>query len=1167
MLKFKILTTCLLLSCCAPIGVAQEDDPFRSQVRPTKPLTPAEQQKTFQLPPGFQIELVAADPEILKPMNLAFDVRGRLWVSMSQEYPYAAPEERQPQDCIKIFEDTTGDGNFDEITMFAEGLNIPIGLYPYKNGVIAWSIPNIWFLQDTNGDGRADKRTKLFGPMGYERDTHGMNNGFTRGFDGWMYACHGFNNETSVTGADGHNIKMHSGNTYRIRTDGSRIEHFTHGQVNPFGMTQDARGNLYTADCHSKPIYQLIEGGYYPSFGKPHDGLGYVPPMMSHLHDSTAIAGVAIHEDDLFPEEFRGDMFSGNVMTSRINRNRLEYHGSTVKAVEQPDFLTTTDPWFRPVDVVLGPDGALYIADFYNRIIGHYEVPLDHPGRDRTSGRIWKISYKESNHAQRLHSQQRITQQPLNKLVEELGHPNLTRRMLVTDYLSDTVGESAIPELLKTVSQHEDSTAVAHALWVLFRLKATDSLNFAMLLKHPSALVRLHATKLLHELPSPSASAIIACEYLLNDQDAFVRRAAIETLGRHAEAKGDLEELLLRSLESIPIDDVILRHTTRMALRDIFTRDSDFASHQSPSLNNANRAKQIAEITLGMKTESAGRYLIEYLKVFPAETNHNPEFLQQIVNTVPADLLPEIVGLIRGQFEEEWEQQLPLLYSIRETLGESRALKSRELTQWADELFEILKESSTQLQTSWTSTHPERDPWNLQSRPCADGQTAELISSHPHGEQLTGSLTSKPFPAPSHFSFYLCGHRGFPAKEPHNLNLVTLRDAATDAVLRSSYPPRNDTAQKVVWNLQDLDGRKVYLQATDGDTAGAYAWLAFGRIEPSIISVPTFPPAYQQAMLIHLAQLKKLFKLTDRQEAISHFLQKGNTSHNAQQQLASAYLQQQNRPLLESLAELLISPALPKIVRSQLIQAITEHSEFDPKQLSALVKQLPSEVQEQLILSFTNTETGRKHLFELLESGDLSARLMQRQAVASKLNIVASASQKETIARLTKNLPDVSAELKALISSRLQEYPNHSPTIEQGRLIFEKHCQNCHQIGGKGELVGPQLDGIGNRGKARLFEDTLDPNQNVDVAFHTMTIITTEGKVVTGLFRRKEGDQWILADVKGKEFSIPAESIEESRKSPLSLMPENIARELPPQDFYALMKYLLEQTAPLSPPQ
>jgi hypothetical protein len=201
-------------------------DPFAAQVRPTEPLSPAEEQKTFHLPPGFEVRLFASEPEILKPMNMAFDAKGRLWITESREYPYAAPTDRAGRDHVKILEDTNGDGRADKITTFADGLNIPIGLYPYRDGCVVFSIPHVWFLRDTNGDGRCDVREKLFGPMGYDRDTHGLNNAFRRGFDGWLYACHGFNNQTEVAGMDGHEITMQSGNTYRMRLDGSRVEHF-----------------------------------------------------------------------------------------------------------------------------------------------------------------------------------------------------------------------------------------------------------------------------------------------------------------------------------------------------------------------------------------------------------------------------------------------------------------------------------------------------------------------------------------------------------------------------------------------------------------------------------------------------------------------------------------------------------------------------------------------------------------------------------------------------------------------------------------------------------------------------------------------------------------------------------------------------------------------------
>ena len=311
--------------CC----VVRASDPFAAGVRPTEPLTPAQEAKTFLLPDGFRIQLFAAEPQINKPMNMAFDTRGRLWVTSTLEYPFPAKPGRKGRDSVKVLEDTNGDGRADKVTTFADGLNIPIGVYPYRDGVIVWSIPNIWYLRDTSGDGRADKRVNLYGPLGYERDTHGMNSSFTRGFDGWLHITHGFNNHTTVRGRDGSEIKIRSGNTYRVQLDGSSVQQFTWGQVNPFGMCLDPRGNFYTADCHSSPIYQLIRDGYYPSFGKPHDGLGYAPRTILHSHGSTAICGILYYADTLWPEKYHDNIFVGNVMTSRINRDGITFRGSS----------------------------------------------------------------------------------------------------------------------------------------------------------------------------------------------------------------------------------------------------------------------------------------------------------------------------------------------------------------------------------------------------------------------------------------------------------------------------------------------------------------------------------------------------------------------------------------------------------------------------------------------------------------------------------------------------------------------------------------------------------------------------------------------------------------------------------------------------------------------
>lgn len=311
-------------------------------VRETEALSPEAERAALHVPEGFEIQLFASEPQINKPINIGFDDRGRLWVSSTVEYPYAAERERwvdargskvrDSRDAIKILEDTNGDGRADKVTDFADGLNIPTGVLPWhkpehKSGCIAWSIPNIWYFADTTGDGKCDLREVLFGPLGYEKDTHGMCSSFRMGDDGWVYATHGFNNTSHIVAKDGSSLDLHSGNVFRFQPDGSTVEVWSRGQVNPFGLCFDQRGNLYSADCHSAPIYQLLRGATYPSFGKPHDGLGFGPAMIEHSHGSTGIAGIVYLKGNAWGSAWNDHILVGNPVNSRINLDRIEFDG------------------------------------------------------------------------------------------------------------------------------------------------------------------------------------------------------------------------------------------------------------------------------------------------------------------------------------------------------------------------------------------------------------------------------------------------------------------------------------------------------------------------------------------------------------------------------------------------------------------------------------------------------------------------------------------------------------------------------------------------------------------------------------------------------------------------------------------------------------------------
>lgn len=611
----------VLLAWCSAWTVVAAPNPFAENVRSSDPLSAEEQLKSFRVPEGFTIQLVAAEPQINKPINIAIDAQGRLWVTSTIEYPFPVRDANAtPRDQIKVLEIDPASGRAVKVTTFADACNIPAGVYPYKNGCIAFSIPNIYFFQDTDGDGVADKRDVLYGPFDTSRDTHGMTNSFMRGFDGFLYATHGFNNRSTIAAKDGSKIEMTSGNVYRMALDGSHVDLLTHGPVNPFGLMFDALGNLYVADCHTKPIQMVLRGAWYEHFGRPHEGIGFYPKIMGHLHGSTAIGGVVVIDDTHWPEEFRGNLICGNPVSSRVNRDRVEWSGSTPTLKEMPDLVSTTDPWFRPVAFALAPDGSIYIADFYNRIIGHYEVPLTHPGRDRERGRIWRLVPPKIAQNASMDYPPDLSKADAAALVATLAHPNVTARMLASDELVDRMGAAAIPALHEAFSKGQ-GVARAHAMWALYRLGALDKEQIILATRDPDRLVRTHAAKLAAELKQWDEALQLRIVELTREQDAVVRRNAVEALGLHPSS--DHVRPVLELLSSADKADTHLVYVARIALRNLLAAPGALAK-QAPS-----RPEEIAAINSvlpAIKSPEAAQMIIMQLRAGRAEGNLNDLF-------------------------------------------------------------------------------------------------------------------------------------------------------------------------------------------------------------------------------------------------------------------------------------------------------------------------------------------------------------------------------------------------------------------------------------------------------------------------------------------------------------------------------------------------------------
>lgn len=545
------------------------------------PLSPEESMKHIQVPVDFTLDLFAHEPNVMHPIAMAWDERGRLYALITKDYP----NERKPEggsDYIVICEDTDKDGKADKFTNFAEGMSIPTGMVFVNGGLYVSQAPHMLFLQDTNGDDKADVKKIVFTGFG-TFDTHAGPSNLHYGFDNWIWGSVGYSGFKGKVGAD--SVKFSQG-FFRFKPDGSKLEYMTSTSNNTWGLGFQETGDIFGSTANnSHGWYMAIPNQYF--HGAPHlrengsrstDTHKDMKPITGKVRQVdvfggfTAAAGHNFYTARAFPKKYwNTTAFVAEPTGHILHQNVMQKSGTNFEDADGFNLMAGADEWFAPVFAEVGPDGAVWVVDWYSYIIQHNPTPkgatngsgnaYETPLRDFTHGRIYRVGYKNAP----AYTPMALSKDRPDELVAALKNTNMFWRMTAQRLLIERNNKDVVPQLIALVKDQSldeigNNPAAIHALWTLKGLVFSDSSGFMKpeavdvfqdiktALQHPSASVRKTAVQV---LPMNRVKIGLLKQYdLLNDKEPLV---VLNTLLAFSESdwvrSPEVKEMILARLD------------------------------------------------------------------------------------------------------------------------------------------------------------------------------------------------------------------------------------------------------------------------------------------------------------------------------------------------------------------------------------------------------------------------------------------------------------------------------------------------------------------------------------------------------------------------------------------------------------------------------------------
>ncbi len=985
-----------------PRLAAQREFGFDNTKPSNQPYLSAEESvKRMKVAGGYEISVFAAEPDVINPIAFTIDEKGRVWVLECYEYPLRTPPGKAPRDRIIILEDTNGDGRADKRTVFAEGKDFPVpkeraakglgafdlasGIEVGHGGVFVGAPPYLWFIENNNDKpGRFEILLKGFG----SQDTHEMLNTFQWGPDGRLYGLHGVFTQSDVTAESGNGppVRMNAA-VWRYDVQTRRFEVFAEGTSNPWGMDFDADGNCFLVCCVIPHLFHIVPGGIYiRQAGSSYNPyvFSYMKEICDHTHhreSGWAHAGLLVLEGEHVPEAYRGSVIMGSIHGCSIKRDVLRRNGSSFVASHADDFLVSGDKNFRPINLRWGPNGDIFVIDWHDQNPCHQAKP---DSWDKERGRVYRI--------------QRSGTRPTK--AEDLSQRN----------------DAGLRDLLSASNPYLSRTAAR----LLRERSVPQAAQGSSPVNGPTPLT---ARWLLWDALSRSAQLMPAVEKLLDGYADDTEAGRMWRVRFVSETHG-ADQLVVRLLAGIA------------------------SGEGSPQVR---RELASAAIRLGQRTDT--RPLLRPLLAH-AEDADDP-------------MIPYLLWLA-------WERQIALAEQNR----------SRLVSQLQDEL-------------DWLSRNA------VGNRLVADHIIAKTM------RRLTV------------------------LNQPEVLALcVNFAGAVMDAKVRRKAleglteglrgrivepPPQWDKIAAALAVMDDAEVRRLGEQLSVNFRSATAARRAYDAVRDASRS-----PAERSEAVRNLVLLK-------HPEALSVCL------------------------------ALVRSERDPK-VRLEACRALASFEQPDvARQVLHHWADYPPEVRRELLNTLKSRKEWARQLLDAVEKKQIAQEEIHASVILSLLDF--------NDANLNRRIEQVwgqvrtsppPAELEELIA-RMRAFVAEKPgDAERGRKVFEKNCQQCHKFDGRGHQVGPDLDGA-ERSLGYILVNVLDPNRVIGLPYYRKTILTTSGKLVTGLLHSEEPDRIVLKVENGVLESIPRSEIDMEKTEPKSLMPEGLDKNMTPEDFRDLVQYLLRK--------